>query len=316
MRPSVLHAWAQLVRLPNVFTVIADVSAAFLLVAGGPQPIGRWIAVVAGAIFLYWSGMILNDVFDLDEDRSHRPQRPIAAGHISLAHARTTGWLFLGMGVALSALSGYLPGEGRGVTWLPAATAGCLAVMIVAYDGPLKRTYLAPVAMGTCRMLSFLLGAATCLALAADGPLIPKHILGIGFGFGVYVMGVTTMARREAIGGETNSLRIGIILTGLGAACLAFAPQLATGPMDWYLPAIGVFPVMIGMIAFPVIMRAVRALRNPTPAHIQTTIRSGVLTIIPLAACFALLGAGPVWGLAVFALVIPSLALATRFRVT
>jgi 4-hydroxybenzoate polyprenyltransferase len=170
--------------------------------------------------------------------------------------------------------------------------------------------------MGACRALSFLLGAAPCLSLAAGNPLIPKYLLGIAFGFGVYVMGVTTMARHEATGATTHGLRIGIIVTSLGALCLAFAPQLARGPMGWLVSTDRVFPLMIGMIAFPVVMRAIRAARGPTPQNVQTTIRVGILTIIPLAACFAMLGAGPVWGMAIFALVVPAILLASRFRVT
>jgi 4-hydroxybenzoate polyprenyltransferase len=77
-----------------------------------------------------------------------------------------------------------------------------------------------------------------------------------------------------------------------------------------------VFPLMVGMISFPVIVRAFRAARSPSPANIQTTIRVAILTIIPLAACFAVLGAGTLWGLAVFSLVVPSMVLAVRFRVT
>lgn len=265
---------------------------------------------------LYWAGMILNDVFDVDEDRIHRPKRPIAAGAISLSTAKSAGWALLVLGVMIAAVSGYVPGDGVEATWLPAVIAVALAVMIVAYDGPLKATHAAPAAMGACRALSFLLGAAPCLLLTADGPLIPKYLLGIAFGFGVYIMGVTTMASHEATGGATHHLGIGIIVTTLGELCLAFAPQLAGGPMGWHISAGRVFPLMIGMIAFPVIMRAIRAARAPTPTNVQTTIRVGVLTIIPLAACFAMLGAGPTWGLAVFALVVPSIILATRFRVT
>ncbi|MCG8649108.1 MAG: hypothetical protein MI861_04710, partial [Pirellulales bacterium] len=70
--PTTLQAWAQLVRLPNVFTVVADVSAAFLLVAQRPEPVARLICVLLAGVSLYWAGMILNDVFDINRDRQER----------------------------------------------------------------------------------------------------------------------------------------------------------------------------------------------------------------------------------------------------
>ncbi len=314
--PSRLSAWAQLVRLPNVFTVIADVSAAFLLVSHGPQPVERLLCVVLAGVSLYWAGMILNDVFDVEEDRQQRPMRPIPAARIPIGQAKTAGWGLLVLGVALAAISGYLPRPDAPVTWLPAAIAVALAIMIVAYDGPLKSTVLAPAAMGSCRVLSFLLGAAPCLAVAGDGPLVPKYVVGIALGFGVYVMGITTMARHEATGGPSPNLSTGILVTIMGAAILAFAPQMAGNAVGWHVSPNKVFPIMIGMIAFPVILRGLRAIGDPTPIKIQTTIRVGIFTIIPLAASFAFLAPGPAWGLIVFMLTIPSLMLALRFRVT
>lgn len=314
--PSTIENWAQLVRLPNVFTVLADVSAAFLLVAHGPEPASRFVCVIAAGVALYWAGMILNDVFDVDRDKIERPVRPIASGEISLAKAKVAGWGLLVVGVGLGAASGYLPAAELPTTWLPAAIAGLLAVTIVAYDGPLKQTPAAPAAMGACRMLSFLLGAAPCLNVEVDGPIVPKYLFGVALGFGTYVMGLTTIARREARGGPSTNLPTGLVVTVLGAAMIALAPQLARGAVAWHASPTGTFPWMIGMIAFPVVVRGIRAVRDPTPDKIQMTIRVGILTIIPLAAAYAFLGAGPRFGLAIFALVVPSLWLSAHFRVT
>lgn len=312
---SPLTSWAQLVRLPNVFTVIADVSAAFLLVSGGADPPLRLAAIILAGVSLYWAGMVLNDVFDVERDRSERPSRPIPAGLITRRQAAIAGWALLGMGVLLAALSGNLPGR-TGGTWLPAGVAFLLAIAIVAYDGPLKSTPAAPVAMGSCRLLSFLLGASPAVALAAEGTLFPIYILCIAAGFGIYITGITTMARDEASGGASATLSVGLILTVLGSVALAFAPRVAEQPHRWYVSPSTVFPIMIGMIAFPVVVRGARAVIDPTPVKIQSTIRVGVLTIIPLAASFALLGAGPTWGVCVLALMIPAFILAKRFRVT
>jgi len=260
--------------------------------------------------------MVLNDVFDLQQDRAERSARPLAAGHISLGHARLAGWGLLLWGVLLGALSGYLPAGDYPVTWFPAVISLLLAIAIVAYDGPLKQTPLAPAAMGACRALSFLLGASPCLSFVDGEPLVPPYLLAIALGFGTYVMGVTTMGRREAVGGASPNLPIGLVVIILGAVVLALGPQFAPGPRAWQVSATDVFPMMIAIIVFPVVVRGYRAVREPTPARIQMTIRVGVLTIIPLAAAFAVLGAGPIWGLLVFAFVIPSLLLAARLRVT
>lgn len=306
--------WAQLVRLPNVFTVLADVSAAFLLVSGGVQPIASFAVVLASGVALYWAGMILNDVFDFEVDRRERSSRPLAAGQISLSAAKTAGWGLLAVGIALAAGCSLLVESESDFRFLPVLIAVALAITIVLYDGPLKKTPLAPATMGACRFLSFLLGASP--VLAAGEPVIPNYLLGIAFGFGVYVMGITTLGRREATGGSSPNLPTGLLVTCCGAALLAFAPALNREPAAWYLSADRAFPLLIGLIAVPVIIRGYRAVKDPTPQQIQIAVKSGILTIIPLAAAFAFLGAGPFAGIGVFALVVPSLVLATRLRVT
>jgi 4-hydroxybenzoate polyprenyltransferase len=165
-------------------------------------------------------------------------------------------------------------------------------------------------------LLSFLLGAAACLTVAAGQPLFPKHILAIALGFGIYIMGITTMAKHEATGGPSPNLATGLSFTIIGAAVLAFAPSTAVGNLVWRVDPNRHFPILIGLIAFPVILRGFRLQSDPSAAKIQEAIRAGVLTMIPLAAAYALLGAGRLWGLIVFSLVIPAMFLALRLRVT
>ena len=308
--------------MPNVFTVLADVAAAFLLVAGGARPWGSLAVVSAAGVSLYWAGMVLNDLFDLEQDRRERSARPLAAGRISVRAARRAGWGLLLTGVLLGAASGYVGGNGvagggdQG-RWMPAAVAAALALAIVAYDGPLKRTPLAAWAMGGCRFLSFLLGGTAAIAAGAtDRDTIPGYLPLIAAGFGLYVAGVTIIGRREAVGIHRGAILTGLGVTLGGVMLMAWTPRLAAAGMTWNVETGRAFPLLIGLVAAPVLGRQARLWLHPDPPRVQSAVRIGVLTIIPLAACFALLGAGPGAGIAVFALMIPSLALASRFRVT
>ena len=76
------------------------------------------------------------------------------------------------------------------------------------------------------------------------------------------------------------------------------------------------FALLIGLIAFTIVLRSVRATLHPEVLAIQGLVRIGILTLIPFSAAFALLAAGPAWGAAVFALVVPAMLTATRIRVT
>jgi 4-hydroxybenzoate polyprenyltransferase len=262
--------------------------------------------------------MILNDVFDMAKDKADGKPRPIARGEISAGSAKAAGWGLLILGVMLAAGAGYVPVADGSTTWLPAAIGIALAVLIVAYDGPLKPTPVAPAAMGGCRVLSFLLGASPLLVIADGVPVIPRYLMGIAFALGVYVMGITTMARDEATGGHLINLRTGFVVMLLGGVLLAFAPGLSE-PADrvtWAVRPGMQFAMLIGLILLPVALRGFRAQLNPEPAAIGNAIRSGILTIIPIAACYAFLGAGPVWAVAVFALVVPAIVLSMRLQVT
>ncbi|MCD0460574.1 UbiA family prenyltransferase [Roseiconus lacunae] len=319
-----LLPWLQLIRLPTVFTVLADVSAAYLLIAGGPVAPLRLLTVLVAGVALYWAGMVLNDVFDVDKDRHERPGRPIPSGAVSLFAAKRAGWILLIIGVLAAAASGYVtagPADAAGglpSTWFPAVVAMALASMVVAYDGPLKATPFAPAAMGSCRFLSFMLGASAALPMVDGLPEIPRFVWSIALGFGVYVMGITTLARDEATGGDPTNRRTGFVLMLIGIVMLAFAPGLATAEQQLHLAVrpTGQFVFLIVMIGVPVIVRAARLQLNPTPKAIGLTIRAALLTIIPFAAAFAFLGAGPNAGLAVFALVAPAILLSKKLQVT
>jgi len=151
-RRSSLAAWAQLLRLPNLFTVPGDPLAGFVL-AGGLSVAADLLTVLpcaAASVLLYCAGMILNDVFDRKQDARDRPGRPIPAGQVSVAATVIIAVALAAGGIALAAL----------VSLGAAAVAAALALAVLAYDAVAKRIrILGPVTMGLCRGLSLLLGA-------------------------------------------------------------------------------------------------------------------------------------------------------------
>ena len=286
-----------------------------MLVAGGPFPIAQFAVILLAGVALYWAGMILNDVFDLEKDKAERAARPIPAGDIALEQAKFAGWGLLLVGVVLAFAAGHLPIDGIVSSNLPGFVAIALAIMIVLYDGPLKKTPLAPAAMGSCRILSFLMGAAPVVAMKS-APYFPNHVLGIAIGFGIYIMGVTTMARREATGGSSKQLTVGLIVAAVGVALIAVAPKFATTSSSWQFNSDLHYPILIGLVFLPVVRRGLAAIQDPVPKKIQNSIRTGILTLIPLCAVVALLGAGTLWGIVILALMAPTVFLASRLRVT
>ena len=116
-------------RLPNIVTAISDilagiaiggslVSASFGGLATQHISLGQLILeersfapfypilmLVLATIGLYGGGVVLNDVFDAELDKTERPERPIPSGLIAKNSATVFGVLLLIIGVVAAALS-------------------------------------------------------------------------------------------------------------------------------------------------------------------------------------------------------------------
>ena len=308
---SALHSYIELMRLPNVFTAMADVTMGFLFV----QAVGwRWspwwdswtlALLLATSSLLYIAGVVLNDVFDLETDRLKRPERPLPSGRVSLGAARSIGWTLLILGVLTGAATGLFTGHLR-----PGIVAALLATCILLYDAWLKRTPLGPLAMGTCRMLNVLLGISVI-----DAPLHAEHWLVAG-GIGVYVAGVTWFARREADRSSRLQLTLATLVMALGIALLAWfpswssrvIPQVQFDPQRWYL--------LTGVLGSLIVWRCFRAVIEPVPIRVRMAVAQCVLSIIMLDAvsCYAVRGV--FWAVMILLLLIPAMFLGRWIETT
>jgi len=179
-------------RVSNLPTVWSNCLAAWLLAGGALVESAdqqRFAWLIAGAMLLFLAGMFLNDAFDVQFDREHRPERPIPSGAIT---AKTV-WV-LGIGQLLLGLGC--------LVWVNTLATLCalgLAASILLYDWLHKRTVWSPMLMGLCRLFLYLLAATT-----TTEPLGHTVVL-CAFALSAYIVGLSNIARREATGGRVNS---------------------------------------------------------------------------------------------------------------
>lgn len=296
-----LKPYAQLVRLPNVFTALADIGLGALATQSLPAEWLPFLLLALASACLYCGGMVWNDFFDVEQDRRERPFRPIPSGRVSRRAAGQLGLALLLVGLVFAALAGWRTG---GFTPLPLGLALALVACILLYDAWLKHTALGPLGMGACRFFNVLLGLTV-----VPGPL-PPWSLHVAAVVGVYIVGVTWFARTEArVSKRTTLAAAGLtMLAGLGMA--VFVPV-------WLPPDTGspLFPYLLVALAFVVGIPVGRAIRAPLPAHVQAAVKRAIMGLVGLDAVLATGLAGAV-GLVLLLLLWPALWLGKRLYST
>jgi 4-hydroxybenzoate polyprenyltransferase len=297
-----LLAYAQLVRLPNVFTAIADIALAAIVLwirSGRSLHWNQYLTVsllMLSSAALYCSGMVWNDFFDFEQDLKERPFRPLPSGRISIRAAAWLAGTLMILGILLAA------GSDRINVFSPhgspaSVVALALSAAILLYDRLLKRTWLGPIAMGSCRFLNVLLGFS---ALPVAEPDLACALASI---VGVYTIGLTWFARREAAQSHALQLRLAGFLSAIALLAWGFLPpELAPGTRS-----VQYWCILIALIAWlgvPVI----QAIRNPAPPQVQRAVKRAVLGIILVDAALAF-GIAGVDGLAIALLYLPAATL-------
>ena len=305
-----LLAYLQLLRLPNLFTAMADIFMGFLISHGTFQPISEFCPLLAASSCMYLAGMVLNDWFDIEVDRSERPLRPLPSGRVPQSHALYggIGLLTLGFVAAL-----FVHSTSRNVALILIAT-------VVLYDGFTKNTLVGPANMGICRGLNVLLGMSsvpgTIWLPISDDP-VGRFGTMVAAGMLLYVMGVTRFARREAeaaprldVISTTLGFNLGLLLVAMShkflpewAARLALPPSGSTTLSFNIAVAIWVSVVLAtnGMV--------LRALVGTEPLKVQQAVKTCILAIIGIDADVTALVCGPVWACVILALLLPTVVL-------
>ncbi|MEW6027321.1 MAG: UbiA family prenyltransferase [Planctomycetota bacterium] len=173
-------AYLQLVRLPNLFTALSNVWAGMFIVNSSSIILTQFIQVSAISATLYGAGIVLNDYFDKESDRRHRPNRPLASGTISPKAGLSFAITLIVVAIAIAYLT----------SPIAIIISASIALVALLYDGLLKKWFIpAVIAMGLCRGLNWLLGIA--------GNITNPMILLIPAGVTIYIALITAISRKE-----------------------------------------------------------------------------------------------------------------------
>ncbi|MFO1064909.1 MAG: UbiA family prenyltransferase [Pirellulales bacterium] len=345
LRWGSLSDWAELVRLPNIFTVLSNSTAAAILVERRWPPTLLFILLLIASVLAYWGGMILNDVADLEEDRASGRKRPLVTGRISpvLAGHIGSGMLLVGPLLVLFAvfLHRYQP------MWMGAAfgTAVALSIAVRIYNSSIKHTPLGPLIMGSCRGLNVLMVATgifavvsmngvstetvrgdaaqtvetTPVEITSVDPLTieyPRSVLFTALGLSIYVLGITVFARHEETNSAKPQLILGIALEMIGVATIAAMPWWSEPTGKWMMDISSAYPILVALIGVTVVNRGVMAVTHPVSRKVQLAVKHAILTIVLLDASVVAVSAGPWFGGGIAALLIPAMLIGARFRST
>jgi len=284
-------ALLQLMRLPNLFTAMADVLAGYLLIAGIQVRIPTLLSLLLATSAIYAGGCVLNDLCDREIDQRERPHRPIPSGKVSPREAGLLACVLFAVGLASAALAGSLP----------FSIAVGLIILVIAYDWQTKDIpLLGSLTMGSCRAINLLLGMSPLLTL---GNLSYFPLISLG-----YVFFLTSLSNFET-GGRLGWLRW-VIVSGL---LLIFISLLGVNVLGGFrIDGLLYLLIMILFIQGP--LR--RAIFQQTPALIGLAIKRLVLAIPFLDAVYVAGTHGFFYGIPVVFCLVPAWLLARKLAVT
>jgi len=258
----------KLIRLPNVLTAACNSLAGAFCAGVG---FDRWpilAAIAFSSMSLYAAGILLNDLFDLDEDRRERPFRPLPSGAVPIWLASILVCVFSVAGCLLATSVSRQVGN----------IALALLASVVGYDAFLKKTPAGPWAMGLCRGLNLAMGLAI-------SPLQIWGIIAIA-GYTVYIAGITYISRQETGVSSQKMLRVGFYLiitgiTGIVTAYLLLANinSIFKNPSESALIS-SLLCLLIFLTRVKAIVTAWReVIASPQPESIQQLVKTGIISL-------------------------------------
>lgn len=290
---SKLRAFVELTRPANVVTALSDIIAGLAIVGFtfGSLDYQVYPALFLGlsSMCLYAGGVVFNDIFDHELDKTERPERALPSGRIKRSEAVTGGILLLALGIFLAFWQSRLSG----------IVAILITLLALFYDWKGKHMRIfGPINMGLCRAYNLLLGMSVYeLGVLEHFPVILIPL--------IYIAAITLVSRGEVHGGKATTLYFaGFLFLLVHASQLYFAEKIE-------------FALVFVLAHFILIFRKLRiAIVEPIGKNIGLTVKTGVLTLILMNAAWVASSGQWIIALFVLALLPVSLGLAKKFAVT
>lgn len=297
-----LFAYLQLLRPANIVTAVSDIMAGFaisgyalyLFEPGKSMqalvPLG-WL--ILSTIGLYGGGVVFNDVFDAELDKTERPERPVPRGDASLRGAILLGSIFFSIGILFAFF----------VNTVSGIIALLITLLALLYDKFSKHHRIAgPLNMGMCRGLNLLLGLSVLPFMIRDLWFVATIPL-------IYISAITMISRGEVHGGSKKNIL---------KALLLFITVIVLIQALNYLPYYNLEHASVFLLLFTLIIVffIMKALRQPAPENIRKAVGAGIISLIIMNAAISAGFAGLMYGFAVLLLLPVSLVLAKLFAVT
>jgi 4-hydroxybenzoate polyprenyltransferase len=149
---------------------------------------GGWnglFLLILGGTCLYTGGMYLNDAFDAEFDRQHRPERPIPSGAITLGEVWGFGVGWMVLGTVFLAICGP-------ITFFLTVL---LLASILTYDIVHKAVAFSPFIMALCRFFLFLVASS----VGDEG--VAGLAIWSSFALAFYIVGLSYVAKSESTRG-------------------------------------------------------------------------------------------------------------------
>lgn len=176
-----------LARISNSPTVVSNVLAGTAL-ATALTFNGTVVLVAIAMVLFYTAGMYLNDLFDLEWDRTRNPDRPLPSGSVAVREALAAIVGFFAVGLVLLAFT----------TGWALASGVVLIGVIVAYDRWHKDNPLSPLFMAATRILVYVTAFLAFSTELTWEPGVWCLLLLL------YIAGLTSIAKTEHGTGATR----------------------------------------------------------------------------------------------------------------